>query len=187
MSIARLDLRQCLIYDSSAKDARLIGVEFMVPKHIYLTFPEEEQKLWHSHEYEVKSGMLVLPKPAGMEHKAWEEAELKAMEEVIGLYGKTWHFWQIDRGDEIPFGFPKLMGSLTCAEQLGINQALRDRNHRHKVDHTAKAHARQHIQGPGIHELVLKAQIIGGRSQPLISLRKLWLWEGSVRGFSDGK
>ncbi|KAI7161258.1 hypothetical protein KC349_g2906 [Hortaea werneckii] len=59
----RKDLRQCLIYDSHDEDARLIGVEHMVPKHVYDSFPPEEQKLWHSHDIEVKSDMLILPKP----------------------------------------------------------------------------------------------------------------------------
>ena len=113
------DLRQCLIYDSNTTSARLIGVEYMVPKHIYETFPPDERKLWHSHEFEVKSGMLILPQPeldttaskaSGMlegmveEKDKWEKIEKEAMKEVVGLYGKTWHFWQVDRGDEYPFG-----------------------------------------------------------------------------------
>lgn len=48
--------------------------------------------------------MLVLPKPTGFSDEAWEKAELDAMKEVVGLYGKTWHFWQIDLGHEIPLG-----------------------------------------------------------------------------------
>jgi len=44
--ISYTDLRQCLIYDSNEKNARLIGVEFMIPKEKYLTLDEEEQKLW---------------------------------------------------------------------------------------------------------------------------------------------
>lgn len=58
----------------------------------------------HSHEFEIKSGMLVLPKPENIELEEWEKAELEAMKEVVGLYGKTWHFWQPDRGDELPLG-----------------------------------------------------------------------------------
>jgi Protein of unknown function (DUF1264) len=45
-----IDVRQCLLYDSAAKNARLIGVEYMVSKEIYETLDAEEQKLWHSHE-----------------------------------------------------------------------------------------------------------------------------------------
>ena len=41
-----IDLRQCLIYDSNEKNARLIGVEFMISKEKYLTLDEDEQKLW---------------------------------------------------------------------------------------------------------------------------------------------
>lgn len=22
----------------------------------------------------------------------------------VGTYGKTWHFWQVDRGDALPYG-----------------------------------------------------------------------------------
>ena len=76
----------------------------MVPKHVYEKFDAEEQKLWHSHEFEVLSGMLVLPKPKGADPDEWEAGELKAMKEVVGLYGKTWHFWQVDRGDQYPLG-----------------------------------------------------------------------------------
>jgi hypothetical protein len=53
----------------------------MVPRDVYETFPEEERRLWHSHEYEVKSGMLILPKPAAIEDSEWEKAELAAMKE----------------------------------------------------------------------------------------------------------
>ncbi|KAK5107692.1 hypothetical protein LTR62_000886 [Meristemomyces frigidus] len=61
----RKDLRQCLIYDSHEPNAKLIGVEYMVSKEVYNSFDPEEQKLWHSHEFAIKSGMLILPKPAG--------------------------------------------------------------------------------------------------------------------------
>jgi hypothetical protein len=45
-SLVRKDLRQCLIYDSHEKDARLIGVEYMVPRHVYEILDPKEQKLW---------------------------------------------------------------------------------------------------------------------------------------------
>ena len=76
----------------------------MVPKHVFETFEAEEQKLWHSHEFEVSSGMLILPKPEAVGRESWESMELEAMKQVVGLYGKTFHFWQVDRGDEYPFG-----------------------------------------------------------------------------------
>ncbi|KAI7082584.1 hypothetical protein KC356_g8266 [Hortaea werneckii] len=96
------------------------GVEYMVPKHVYDKFPPEEQKLWHSHDFEVKSGMLILPKPSDYSDEKWEAAELEAMKEIIHLYGKTWHFWQIDAGHEYPLGHPMLMGAATRAEQIDL-------------------------------------------------------------------
>jgi len=35
--------------------ARLIGVEYMVTPRVYEQLDEEERKLWHSHDYEVRS------------------------------------------------------------------------------------------------------------------------------------
>jgi hypothetical protein len=71
----------------------------MVPKHVYETLDPKEQKLWHSHVVEVKSGVLIMPTPSthkGHEDK-WEKLKTEAMKEVIGGYGKTWHFWKSTR------------------------------------------------------------------------------------------
>ena len=54
------DVRQCILYDSDKPNARLIGIEYMVTPRIYETLDQEERKLWHSHVFEVKSGMLVM-------------------------------------------------------------------------------------------------------------------------------
>ena len=150
------DLRQCLIYDSGRQDARLIGIEYMVPKHIYETLDREEQKLWHSHEYEVQSGMLILAaqKPDSVTRDEWDALETQAMKEVVGLYGKTWHFWQVDRGDELPLGRPVLMGSLTRDGQADLEKELASRNREFDVDHQQKAKLREKngIRGPGVHK-----------------------------------
>ena len=150
----RIDLRQCLIYDSGRQDARLIGVDYMVPKHVYEKLDAEEQKLWHSHEFEVASGMLAVQKPEDQIHDKWEELETQAMHDVAGLYGKTWHFWQVDRGDELPLGYPMLMGSLTSASQIpDLQGALASRNREYDVDHERKAEIRKNarVAGPGVH------------------------------------
>lgn len=149
-----LDLRQCLIYDSCQPNARLIGVEYMIPKAQYEKLDPEEQKLWHSHEFEVKSGMLVLPYPTthkGNESK-WDQLETEAMKEVVGLYGKLYHFWQVDRGDELPLGLPKLMGSLTSYKQLDVDKAMEKRNQEEGIEQGAKRKLREGIELPGIHE-----------------------------------
>jgi len=146
------DLRQCLIYDSPEKNARLIGVEYMIPPRVYDTLPAEEQRLWHSHNFEVKSGMLVLPKPPTIPEAVWEKAELEAMQEVIGLYGKTWHFWQVDRGDELPLGRPVLMGSTVKDGQVDLDKALKDRDERFGIDYKEKRKQREGIPELPIHE-----------------------------------
>ncbi|KAF2457570.1 hypothetical protein BDY21DRAFT_344231 [Lineolata rhizophorae] len=146
------DLRQCLIYDSHEQDARLIGVEYMVPAHVYETFADAEKRLWHSHEYEVKSGMLILPRPAGKTEAEWEALELEAMREITTLYGKTWHFWETDKGHPYPFGAPALMGSATSDDQIDLDVAMKRRNETFGVDHKAKAKAREGIPVPEIHK-----------------------------------
>lgn len=124
----------------------------MVPKEVYDTFDPEEQKLWHSHEFEVKSGMLILPKPAGYTDAEWEAAELSAMQEIIHLYAKTWHTWQPDAGHEYPLGRPVLMGSATSNEQIDLNVVMAKRNATFGVDHLQKAEARKDLEGHQIHE-----------------------------------
>lgn len=103
------DVRQCILYDSPGPNAKLIGVEYMVTPRIYETLDSDERKLWHSHVFEVKSGMLIMPTPAGSPNAAWEVAETEEMKEVVHLYGKVFHLWQTDRGDKLPLGKPELM------------------------------------------------------------------------------
>jgi hypothetical protein len=45
--------------------------------------------------------MLFLPCPENADHQEWEKAKTEVMKEIVGLYGKMWHFWQIDHGDEL--------------------------------------------------------------------------------------
>lgn len=45
---------QCAVYDSDdSNKGRLIGIEYIISDDIFETLPPEEQKLWHSHAYEV--------------------------------------------------------------------------------------------------------------------------------------
>jgi hypothetical protein len=48
------NVRQCLIYDSPKNPARLIGVEYLITRQLYDALTNEEKKLWHSHDYEVR-------------------------------------------------------------------------------------------------------------------------------------
>jgi len=63
--------------------------------------------------------MLILPNPH-VPDTVWEIAETEEMKEIIGLYGKTYHFWQVDRGDLLPLGKPELMMSFTKHGQVRL-------------------------------------------------------------------
>ncbi len=99
------DLHQCVIFDSNSSNARLIGIEYIIGEQRFRRLPEEEKRLWHSHHYEVKSGILIAP---GIP----ELAEHAYFEDLVTTYGKTFHTWQIDR-DDFPYGIPQLMMGFT--------------------------------------------------------------------------
>lgn len=105
------DVLQCVIYDSNEKNARLIGVEYIISETLFKQLPDEEKKLWHSHRYEVMSGLLTAPDVSGA-------AEQELMKDFVSTYGKTWNLWQVDRGDKLPLGLPKLMMGFTADGQL---------------------------------------------------------------------
>jgi len=117
------DFRQCLIYDTDTKNARLIGVEYVISAKLFEGLDEEEKKYWHSHSYEVKSGVLSAPGiPMLMEHKLMENLE--------PTYGKTFHFWQVDKGDPLPLGPPQLM--MSCSPEAPPREDMilqRDQKH----------------------------------------------------------
>jgi hypothetical protein len=67
------EILQCIIYDSNKPNARLIGVEYIVSAKIFESLPPEEKKLWRSHNYEVKSGVLTAPEMADSAEKDFSE------------------------------------------------------------------------------------------------------------------
>ncbi|RUS17485.1 DUF1264-domain-containing protein [Endogone sp. FLAS-F59071] len=141
------DMRQCLIYDSDEPNARLIGVEYVISARLFDGLPEDEKKYWHSHNYEVKSGILIMPLPS-LTPSSLEKA---AVERLVATYGKTWHFWQVDRGDTLPLGPAQLMMSFTNDNQLNPS-LLRDRDILHCVDTAEKRAERADIPPHTPHE-----------------------------------
>ncbi|KAK9078970.1 hypothetical protein SSX86_000639 [Deinandra increscens subsp. villosa] len=139
------DMRQSLIYDRSEADARLIGVEYVVTEDLFLTLPDSEKPLWHSHEYEVKSGVLFLPGVPG-------PVERKELADVVKTYGKAIHFWQVDKGDELPLGLPQIMMALTRDGQLYPNLA-KDMETRYGVSFEKEKENRANIESlaHGVH------------------------------------
>lgn len=61
--------------------------------------------------------MLTMPNLADPA-LACDMAETHEMQEIVGLYGKTFHFWQVERGDTLPLGRPELMMSCTQDSQV---------------------------------------------------------------------
>ncbi|RZC65202.1 hypothetical protein C5167_008892 [Papaver somniferum] len=98
------DFLQCAVYDSDSTTARLIGVEYIVSDRIFESLPAEEQKLWHSHAYEIKTGLWMNPRVPEMIQKS-------ELQDLAKSYGKFWCTWHVDRGDVLPLGAPSLMMS----------------------------------------------------------------------------
>ena len=146
------DVRQCVLYDGPGPNARLIGIEYMITPPLYETLPSSERRLWHSHVFEVKSGMLIMPRPTGVPSVAWEATENEEMEQVVTLYGKVYHLWQADRGDKLPLGEPQLMTSYTAEGQFDFETAVKDRDVRFGEDCARKREVRKYIQEPQVHE-----------------------------------
>ena len=128
------DVFQCVIYDSDQANARLLGVEYIISEKLFVRLPADEKPLWHSHRYEVMSGLLIAPGLA-----AAPEREL--MQELVNTYGKTWHLWQVDRGDAVPLGLPKLMMGFTADGQAGA-QMVADRDRAQRIN-SAEVKARR--------------------------------------------
>ncbi|MCQ4255960.1 OBAP family protein [Stutzerimonas stutzeri] len=136
------DVLQALIYDGNGSNAKLMGVEYIISARLFATLPEDEKKLWHSHDYEVKSGSLVAP---GLP----QVAEKQLMEQVVSTYGKTWHTWHTDRDKELPYGIPALMMGFTADGQL--DPALeKARDDRIGVDTQAIRRSRESILQPTV-------------------------------------
>ncbi|GAV80561.1 DUF1264 domain-containing protein, partial [Cephalotus follicularis] len=134
------DFLQCAVYDSDDSTARLIGVEYIVSDRIFETLPPEEQKLWHSHAYEIKSGLWVTPHIPEIIVKP-------ELENLAKTYGKFWCTWQVDRGDRLPMGAPALMMS-PQAVNLGMVKPdlVQKRNEKYNVSMDALKESRLEIE-----------------------------------------
>jgi len=85
----RHDLHQCVIFDRNEPDARLIGIEYIISEERFRGLPGGEKRLWHSHHYEVKSGVLAAPGIPDLAEHAY-------FSDLVTTYGKTFHTWQYD-------------------------------------------------------------------------------------------
>jgi hypothetical protein len=141
-AIVNEELIQCVIYDGNAKDAKLMGVEYIVSERLFNTLPEAEKALWHSHVHEVKSGQLIAP---GIP----EVAEHELMKKLVGTYGKTFHTWHTDLQKELPIGVPQLMMGFTADGQADPAMVAA-RDQRFGVESAKKKAKREDIPAPAI-------------------------------------
>ena len=103
--------------------------------------PDDEKRLWHSHHYEVKSGILVAPGIPDL-------AERTYFDDLVTTYGKTFHTWQYDRED-FPYGIPQLMMAFTEDGQAD-EELIRERDRRLGVSTPQKRQDRAGIQSPEV-------------------------------------
>jgi hypothetical protein len=101
------DISQCVLYDGTGPDARLIGIEYLVSDALYQKMPGEEKLYWHDHKYEVDSGLLKSMTQTGAEEK-------KTLAAVRTLWGKVFHTWAT--GKTYPSGPPRLFWAVTGEE-----------------------------------------------------------------------
>ncbi|HAA27679.1 MAG TPA: DUF1264 domain-containing protein [Cyanobacteria bacterium UBA8553] len=142
-SVINEEFIQCTIYDSNGKNARLMGIEYIISEKSFQTLPQEEKKLWHSHVHEVKSGQLIAP---GIP----EVAEHELMKKLISTYGKTWHTWNVEQPNmSLPLGSPALMMGFTADGQANPT-LVKDRDKRFNISVETKKNNRTDIPTPSI-------------------------------------
>lgn len=141
-AILNEEVIQCVIYDGNRKDAKLMGVEYIISEQLFNALPAQEKALWHSHVHEVKSGQLVAPGIPQL-------AEHALMEKLVHTYGKTWHTWHTDLHKQLPLGVPQLMMGFTADGQADPKMVA-ERDKRLGVDSNQKKAARADIATPAI-------------------------------------
>ncbi|WP_026629065.1 OBAP family protein [Dyadobacter alkalitolerans] len=136
------DIYQAIIFDGNGKNAKIMGVEYIISAKMFVRLSPEEKKLWHSHHFEVSSGSLIAP---GIP----EVAEHELMEKLVSTYGKTIHTWHTDLEKELPVGSPMIMMGFTKEGQLNAG-ILADRDKRFNVSSQKKKQNRKDIPVPAV-------------------------------------
>jgi len=120
------DFHQCVMYDENGNKPRMIGMKYIISEKLFSMLPDEEKRLWHSHKYDVESGILAIPRGLPM-------AENSLLKDLVNTYGKTFLTWQVDAGDSLPLGVPQLMMAFTDDGQVNAN-VLQKRDSHLSVD-----------------------------------------------------
>ncbi len=136
------DLIQCVIYDGNERNAKMMGIEYVISETLFATLPLPEKALWHSHVHEVKSGQLIAPGIPDI-------AEHQLMDKLMHTYGKTWHTWHTDLDKKLPLGVPQLMMGFTADGQVDPAMVA-TRDQRFDIQSDQKKAARQDLVAPKI-------------------------------------
>jgi len=136
------DIYQAIIFDGNEKDAKIMGIEYIITAKMFAQLTQEEKALWHSHRFEVASGSLIAP---GIP----EIAEHELMEKLISTYGKTIHTWHTDQDRNLPVGSPMIMMGFTKEGQLNP-KLLADRDKRFNISTLKKKDNRKDIPLPKV-------------------------------------
>lgn len=110
------EVNQCVLYDGTGPDAKLIGIEYLVSDALYQKMPAEEKVYWHDHKFEVDAGLLKSLTQEG-------EDERKTMAAVRPLWGKVFHTWVA--GQTYPIGPPRLFWSVTGEDPFILSPEAR--------------------------------------------------------------
>lgn len=134
--------QECILYDHDDPDAKIIGTEFVIHKDIYEKLPDDEKHHWHSHIFEVQSGLLVAPDVS-------EEGEMEIMEFLIQTYGKVVDVWH--QGLDLPIGTPLLANALALDSQVDWEVAdYMDRVLNLKTTHRERREKRKSLKVPDL-------------------------------------
>jgi hypothetical protein len=98
------ELSQCVLYDGTGPDARLIGIEYLVSDALYQAMPDDEKAYWHNHEFEIDEGLLKSLMQTGQD-------ERNTLAQVRTMWGKVYHTWV--EGESYPRGPAQLFWSVT--------------------------------------------------------------------------
>jgi hypothetical protein len=160
------EVTQCVIYDGNTKDAKLMGVEYIISAKLFSGLSAKEKHMWHSHIHEVRSGQLIAP---GIP----EVAENEFMRKIAGTYGKTWHTWHTDEEKELPIGSPMLMMGFTQDGQAD-EAMIAARDKRFDVSSAKNRENRADIEYPAIDPdadawqkgIVVQIEAVSGKVEP---------------------
>lgn len=91
-------LTECLLFDSDKPDARLAGVEVVVPAATFAKFSAAEKRMWHYHKTEIPKVSATLPDLS-------PEEAAKVAKSLEETYGKIYLLWDPGR-QSMPTGQP---------------------------------------------------------------------------------